>query len=152
MAAKQNNNDSIGRLTVKICIKAVLLFVISFSLFMTLIITLGNIFGSKYKYNTSKAEIIGMCNRSYSDRNYGDLYDILLLYDAYDDQFDVYWEMVDGYNNYIEYVKWSEADAKGVADAAVMASSYKEKLKECIDNCTSDRNKKELEKFANKMK
>ena len=51
----------------------------------------------------NKADLVNACDSYYYDGEYGRLRDYLILYDAFDKEFDKYWEIVDGYADYIQY-------------------------------------------------
>lgn len=136
-------NDN--KIMIRIVIKGIVLSLVSLTFFLTAIAVIGLVAD---EYDTTKADIVDRCNDYYYDKEYGDLYDYLILYDAYDEAYDVYWEIIDGYVNYIECAKWSAVSLDDVPDADKMAALYKEKLQKCIADCKFDKNKRELERFA----
>lgn len=93
-------------------------------------------------YEKDKAARINACDRSYFAGNYIELREYLILYDAYDDEYDKYWEMVDGYIDYMQYKQWKVTD-----NASEQVALYEKKLYDNYTNCKFETNKNELKKY-----
>lgn len=88
-------------LTVKIVIKIVAIFITGWLLTMVGIFTIENIAESTEDDN-NMARMVNQCDSYYYEKDYGELRDILTLYDLYDDEFQVYWDAVDAYEAKLE--------------------------------------------------
>ena len=53
------------------------------------------------------------CERKYINRDYEELYNILCIYDLYDDIYGKYWEIVKGYQDYCIYVNYKNMLEQG---------------------------------------
>lgn len=93
------------------------------------------------------AEHIRYCDRSYYDRDFADLKETLTLYELNDDEFDVYWEAVNGYETYIDYIQWTAAAAAGMQGAEEHAQQSYAAVRENAENCQFSQNETILQKF-----
>ncbi len=90
----------------------------------------------------NKADLVNACDTYYYEGEYGELRDYLLLYDAFDETFDKYWEIVDGYADYVQYEQWKATNG---ADKKV--EEYKQKVTSNYQNCQFETNKNVLKKY-----
>ena len=106
------------------------------------------------EYNDEKnvADKIRACDSYYYEKDFGDLRDYLILYDLYDTPYALYWEAVDGYNDYQLYLQWTRAAERGLADSSAMAALYKEKVEENYRNCAFENNRSQLASYLNTEK
>jgi len=99
----------------------------------------------------STADVIERCDAVYYEEKYSDLWHDLRLYDAYDENFDVYWEMVNGYRDYMQYKQWVTTPVDKIPESTEMAESYRKKVIENAENCKFDQNKKKLAAYAKEI-
>lgn len=95
----------------------------------------------------SKADAINRCEREYHSRDFARLYDILALYDLYDETYDAYWEAVEGYNTLLCYYQWQKAAQLGIDGAQDKAQELYRTLDVLAQNPTYPQNSKILKGF-----
>lgn len=96
----------------------------------------------------NQAETIERCDNYYYDRDFGGLREILTLYDLYTQDYDKYWEAVNGYEDYQYYLQYKRAVAAGNTQYEQPAADYRSKVVSNWENCQFSENQKLLEEFA----
>ncbi len=93
------------------------------------------------EYTEEQTRIIHECDQFYYEKQYGQLREYLYTNKLYDEPYDVYWEMVNGYADYIEYVTYK----KGIN--LHKTEEYKKKVIQNADRCRYEKNQKELDRL-----
>lgn len=93
------------------------------------------------EYTEEQSRIIHECDQYYYEKQYGQLREYLYSNKLYDEPFDVYWEMVNGYADYIEYVTYK----KGIN--LQKTEEYKKKVIQNANRCRYEKNQKELDRL-----
>lgn len=114
-----------------------------------LLVLLENVAEGKWEDDT--ARMIQICDRYYYERDFAGLRDELELYDLYSEAFDPYWEVVDGYNDYLAWIQWSKAAEMGLPDGEKNAAAYERKVYENLQNVKFDSNVSILQGFADQI-
>lgn len=88
---------------------------------------------------------VEMMERDYLERNIYQIYDTLLLYDLNDSCYDEYWEISEGYRDYLICVAYRNSE--GTAGAELVDAERNGELaydafSQDLENCQSDRNRK----------
>lgn len=99
-----------------------------------------------FRYN--EADWVSMCDYEYYNKNYGMLKDTLMMRNSQEPEYDVYWEAVNGFEDYQMYLQYTKAAAAGMEDAVKIAEEYKQKVIKNAKNCVDSRNLKQLEKYV----
>lgn len=99
-------------------------------------------------YMESEAFVISLCDKYYYEMNYENLFEILCIYSAYDEQYDVYWEVMDAYIALQECEKWQKISEDDIADARIMEKMYHNQVIEAYENCRFPQNQKFLDDFV----
>ena len=94
---------------------------------------------------------IERCDREYYDKEYGELYNWLVLDDCKEEEFDIYWEIINGYLDYCMYRQWSNCDEDKLPGSSEKAEYYREKVIENANNVKFSLNAKRLEELAGKV-
>lgn len=100
----------------------------------------------------NKALSVRICDTSYYEGQYGNLREFLQMEDLEGADFDLYWEAVNGYEDYQMYRQYTKAYAAGMEEAEEAAESYGQKVLENAENCMFDGNRKQLEKYAENVR
>lgn len=104
-------------------------------------------------YANDKAWLNDRCNKYYYEKQYGELYDYLALYDLYaDEDFAIYWEMVEGYLDYRQYEMWAAVPEGEMKEKETKMAEYRQKIQDNVINCQFDMNRTQLEAYANMCK
>lgn len=106
------------------------------------------IFDEDILHKDNAAYVVNVCNRYYYEHDYARLREYLWLYDAYDECFDVYWEIADGYSDYMQYKQWSATPENRVENSTEMAEFYRKKVSGNVENCKFEQNREILKNFA----
>lgn len=93
------------------------------------------------EYTEEQSRILHECDQYYYEKQYGQLREYLYSNKLYDEPFDVYWEMVNGYADYIEYVTYK----KGIN--LQKTEEYKKKVIQNANRCRYEKNQKELDRL-----
>lgn len=120
----------------------------------------------KVKYSGDEY-YISRCEAEYTDREFDKLYDLLTLYDLRGENYEIYWEIVNGYADYIQYMNYSTIeDRENVIVSYTLKSGeqqevsfvpakkieeYRNKVLENAENVKYERNKRYLTEFAQKV-
>ncbi|MBQ9765283.1 MAG: hypothetical protein IJW18_03690 [Lachnospiraceae bacterium] len=147
MAKQKTNKPSI----LKIVLKAVAAL---FLLYMFVNIMIFTIFymDEVGDYDDNLAYQVDGCNRYYYQKEYAELRDYLMLYNSYEDEFDMYWEIVDGYADYRQYLQWLQTPEDRVQGSSEMATMYKQRVIDNALNCRFEQNRAQLTKYAEEIK
>ena len=107
---------------------------------------------SLISYNNEKldkTESIERCDSRYYDREFGQLREILLLYDLFDPSlYGKYWEAVNAYEDYTYYLQWEQAALQGAQGAEAKLETYREKVEDNSINCRYTENTEVLKQYA----
>lgn len=76
----------------------------------------------------SDVDYISWCADDYARRDYEELYGTLTLFDLYSEEYDLYWEAVNGYNTYLQCLQYQNAARQGMENADTLASDALAKL------------------------
>lgn len=93
------------------------------------------------EYTEEQSRIIHECDQYYYEKQYGQLREYLYSNKLYDEPYDAYWEMVNGYTDYIEYVTYK----KGIN--LQKTEEYKKKVIQNANRCRYEKNQKELDRL-----
>lgn len=99
-------------------------------------------------YDKDEALRVSFCDEYYYKRDFARLRDELTLYDLQGEHYDIYWEVVDGYEDYVEYWQWNRTDEEAVSGSSEKASYYRQKVIANARNCEYEKNQKILDKWA----
>ena len=108
------------------------------------------IFVSSDNHSITQVDKISWCERDYRNRDFAELYEELTLSNLYGEDYDVYWEAVEGYNLLVSCYQWREAEQAGVADAHAHAQSALQSLETLAQNSEFSQNSKILADFVSK--
>lgn len=97
-------------------------------------------------------DMVRWCDDDYYGRNYADLYDMLTLYDLEGETYDKYWDLVNGYIDYQNYIMWEKAEAAGVENAVSYVEEYYNKVESNAVNCKYPLHKPSLQQFFEEIK
>lgn len=126
-------------------LKALAALLIGFILIYTLIFTVGFVAEGN---DVSQADLINWCEDDYSDGNYASLYDLLTLYELYNNEdFAIYWEAVEGCQAYQQYRQWHQAAKLGMEGAQEKADASYAQLEKLAAAPEFPRNERILEEF-----
>lgn len=95
-----------------------------------------------------------MMERQYLDRNIYQIYVTLLLYDLTDPCYDEYWEISEGYRDYLMCMAYRNSE--GTAGAELVDAEHNEKLAydaflQDLENCDSARNRKMMDGWKTRL-
>lgn len=135
-----------SRIVIKFCaLGFILLMTILFMVFMV------QYTAGEHEAGMNLADQMDAYEDYYREKNYSKLRDYLQLFDGYDESFDMYWEAVDGYADYMQYIQWSNTSEDDVEGSQEIARIYKEKVIKNAENCKFSENKKQLEGYVNSI-
>ena len=104
---------------------------------------------SEYEtFYESDAYTINLCDTYYYEKNYDKLYYVMQLYDTYYEDYDMYWEVVNAYIDYMEYEKWTKVSETDIEDAREMEAFYRDEVISASQNCEFPQNQKHLDGFV----
>lgn len=147
LTKKNNKKPSVFKIIVKLVLALFLLYI-----FLGLMIGMIYLINEDEYYDNNLAKQVDWCNRYYYEKDYAGLRDHLQLYDDYDEAFDMYWEMADGYSDYMEYKQWLVTPEDRVPGSSDMASYYRQRVIDNAANCEFEQNKGQLQKYAESIK
>ena len=90
---------------------------------------------------------INQCEEAYRERDFAALLDRLNLYDLYDPEFDLYWEVAEGYDQMVACRQWLAAAKAGVDGSEQKAQAILEQLRSWAETPQFPQNKKILQGF-----
>lgn len=103
------------------------------------------------RYN-SKEHHLEYCDKYFYDRNFSDLYGELELYDLQSQEFDCYWEVVNGYWDYLEYSMYVNASKQVTTkDYSEKIMFQRDKIENNAKHCKFQSNQKLLNGFVDKL-
>ena len=102
-------------------------------------------------FTSDKMDNIEYCEREYQDKEYGWLYRNMIYDNCTSEEFDKYWEIVNGYLDYCQYRQWSNVDESELPGCTDKAEEYKQKVMENAENAKFSQNKKRLAEFAEEI-
>ena len=100
----------------------------------------------------STENMIRQCDEDYYDRDFYGLLWYLKLYDLYDDDYDIYWEAVNAYNDYVRWHAWKGTLESGeMPEATQKETEARQKVEDNARNCEFTKNQKILDGFVEAM-
>ena len=133
---------------VKMILKLLFVLIAGFFWFSMALGMLWMAFEDGTDYYESDAYIINSCDEYYYEREYAELLEYMNLYDAYDEKYDVYWEVMDAYVDLQEYKKWQKVSSEEIQDAREMEELYYNKVTKASKNCAFPQNQRYLDDFV----
>lgn len=133
--------------TAGLVMKVILLAVMIFGLFFIGSSVLGD---AKYK-SDRLVDGAGQMNRleeDYLDKDYGDLYDRLSMFELTSEAYDVYWEIAEAAIALENLKQWHRGEKKGLDGSPEKKEYYYKEVLSHAQNCKFERNRAELERFA----
>lgn len=100
------------------------------------------------KENMNQADAIERCDGYYYDRDFAGLRETMILYDLYDEIYDKYWEVVDGYEDYQYCLQARRALAMGDIQYMDKAEAYEDLVLSNAKNCKFSDNQNILQEFV----
>ena len=95
---------------------------------------------AKYDSTSFRLE---MMDQDFYDRDFDSIFDTLTLYDLTSEEYDQYWELIDGYQDYLRCKAWCKCgDSELFADAPARAEEYRKKVQENASSCEFERNRR----------
>ncbi len=93
------------------------------------------------------------CDEYYYDRDFYGLYDFMELYELYGEEYELYWEVVNAYRDYVSWHAWKKAaDSGEMPMAAEKEEEMRRKIEEHAGDCRFSKNQKVLDDFAEQTK
>lgn len=102
-----------------------------------------------FYYN--KADIKRSCDYYYYDKNFGGLQELFRLYSMDEPEFDLYREVVKGFEDYQSFRMYQKAAEAGLEGAEEKAEEYKAKVLENAENCRFEMNQKDLDGYVDNI-
>ena len=107
--------------------------------------------GDEYSEGDDMVSRIERCDREYYEKRYGELYDWLIMDSCREEEFDIYWEVVNGYYDYYQYRQWSNSEEMGVAGSSEKAEYYRERVINNASNVRFSLNEGRLEELVQRV-
>ena len=130
-----------------IVFKIILLVVMIFGLFFIGSSILGD---AKYKSDRLVDEA-GQMNRleeNYLDKDYGEMYERLSMFELTSEAYDVYWEIAEAAIALENLKQWHRGEKKGLDGSPEKKEYYYKEVLSYAQNCKFERNRDELERLA----
>ena len=108
--------------------------------------------GDEYFDDEDMVTRIERCDREYYDKEYGELYYWLVLDDCKEEEFDVYWEVINGYQDYCQYRQWANCDDTRLTGSSNKAEEFRQKVINNVNNVEFSLNQRRFEEFVEKVK
>ena len=140
---KQNKNY-----TFKIIIKIIAIVFTSIMTYSAVLLTFETLYDVNWEKDETKK--FHWLERSYAENDIYDMYDDLLLYDKFDENYSLYWEYVNSYIDYHTFLQWYNTD-DSFEDYEKCVNTYHNKVLENAKNCKYKENKVVLESYANHL-
>lgn len=100
----------------------------------------------------SKDNMIRQCDEKYYDRDFTGLLWYMKLYDLNGEDYDIYWEVVNAYNDYVSWHAWKGTLVSGeMAEATQKEAETRKKVEENAKNCKFMKNQRILDGFVEKV-
>ena len=136
--AQTYKTPSKAKIVIKSCLSVFLACMIVF-----LVIGIVENIRFSYEYGSnSPSRVMEMLDMSYYDQAYGNLLNSLKVYDAYGEEYDKYWEVVDTYAEYLKY-----KDMVNIPGYETEAEKQLAVLEKAVENCRNSENTKRLGKM-----
>lgn len=129
------------------CFVTLLLFDV---IFFTVKLTIENIIDDR-QYGVDSKKQINLCNDSYYDEDYNELWEHLRLYDLYSEDYEVYWEMTQGYRDYQTYQVYKNAKEGNVSGCDALCETYRKKVFANARDCQYKENQSRLEVYCTQL-
>ena len=110
---------------------------------------------AKYKNEgrVDGAHHMNFLEEDYLDKDYGDLYDRLSMFELTSEAYDVYWEIAEAAIALENLKQWHRAEKKGFdGNVSEKKEYYYDEVLSYVQNCKFERNREELERFAAEAK
>lgn len=130
--------------------KCLVILILFDMIFFTVKLTIENIIEDRQYGERSKKQI-NLCNDSYYDEDYNELWEHLRLYDLYSEDYEVYWEMTRGYRDYQTYQVYKNAKEVNVPGCDMLCEDYKEKVLTNAKDCQYKENQSRLEIYCTQI-
>ena len=101
--------------------------------------------------DVSEKDLIRWCDNDYYARDYDRLYETLNLYDLSDKRYDKYWDLINAYIYYENYLMWEKAAAAGLENAAEHMEMYYDLLTRSAEACEYPLHKGTIEDFLGEL-
>lgn len=100
----------------------------------------------------SKDNMIRQCEENYYDRDFEGLLWYMNLYELYDEDYDIYWEAVNAYNDYVSWHAWKGTLVSGeMEEAAQKEAEARKRVEENARNCEFKKNQRILDGFVERV-
>lgn len=113
--------------TGKLIAKSALLFFLVIWV-MAMVSLLWETYTEDVAWESDEARIISSCESNLREKEYGELWEYMDLYDLEGKRYDVYWNAVDRRLDEIQYEQWKKAEEINMEGAEEMLQQYKTKL------------------------
>ena len=138
MKTKKTDMPSLPGFLIKLAVSLCLLFFV-FLVGTIIIETISD--NNKNKDSTSYMEYL---DSMFYKQDYTGIREEMELFDLTGDEFATYWEIVDGYTDYLDYEQWRMTTEEMVPGSSKKAEDFKKKVVENANNCQFSRNQKQL--------
>lgn len=101
--------------------------------------------------DVSEKDLIRWCDDDYYARDYDRLYETLSLYDLSGERYDKYWDLVNSYICYENYLMWEKAEAAGINNATEHMEEYYDLLNQSAETCAYPLHKETIEGFVKEI-
>ena len=131
-----------------IVFKIILLAAMLFGLYFIGSLILGD---AKYKSGglMDEADHMNRLEEDYLEKDYGEMYERLSMFELTSEAYDVYWEIAEAAIALENLKQWHQAEKKGFdGDVTEKQEYYYNEVLSYAQNCKFERNRAELERFA----
>ena len=126
MAGKKEKRPSIIVMAIKTAVALFLILVI-----LAGVLALSDEIRMNYEYSSKNiGKMINYCDRDYYNRDYGRIRETLTLYELYGEEFGKYWEVVNAYEDVVDYQGFARLD-EYKEDADKCLAEIESKAREC---------------------
>ena len=126
MAGKKEKRPSIIVMAIKTAVALFLILVI-----LAGVLALSDEIRMNYEYSSKNiGKMINYCDRDYYNRDYGRIRETLTLYELYVEEFGKYWEVVNAYEDVVDYQGFARLD-EYKEDADKCLAEIESKAREC---------------------
>lgn len=130
----------------RVALKMLLVCIILYNLIMIAFFSVEDV--SQGELNKRKLDNIEACDHYYYKRDFAGLRETLTLRRLYGEDFAVYWEIADGYDDYVDWLQWSKAEKINLPKSSEKAEYYKNKVHENAENVEFPQNAAPLQELA----
>ena len=97
-------------------------------------------------------EYISWCDRLYYNRDFSGLLGELRLYELQGETYDIYWEAVNAYQDYLKWHSWHQSlSSKSLKNAVSMEKEYRGRVIENAKSCRNEQNQKLLNSYVEQL-